>query len=234
RRHELGRGFGEPEWPNQGVDLRRKGELAMTRQANRYQANVGALATRKTQSGFSLVELLIAITVLAIGMAGILPVLIMGMNSNQANRQDSQAVTLAQMVTDQIAGRPASIDVNIPIQDCRPNNIGGPQNLNINTAAGGGALFQPNAGSALAGTIDFSQPIVGGYQMQYYAFGNNDVTTIDRSAALYDIRWNIVAVPGNQMKIVTVAARRVNVVGRSQLQNLLFTRPINLRTIVGS
>jgi prepilin-type N-terminal cleavage/methylation domain-containing protein len=206
----------------------------MTRQANARHVGVDRLATKKKQSGFSLIELMIAITVLAIGMAGILPVLLMGMNSNTANRQDSQAVTLAQMVTDQIASRQASTDVVLQIQDCRPANIGGPQNLNINTAAGGAALFQPNAGGGLPGTIDFSQPIVAGYQMQYYACGNNDVATIDGSAVLYDIRWNIVAMPGNQMKIVTVAARRIRVTSGSQLQNLLYSSPASLRTIVGS
>ncbi len=206
----------------------------MRRQATRCEVSAHLSANRGTHSGFSLIELMIAITVLAIGMAGILPVLIMGMNSNTANRQDSQAVTLAQMVTDQIAGQRASVDVVLQIQDCRPNNIGGPQNLNINTAAGGGVLFPATAGGGLAGTIDFSQAIVNGYQMQYYACGNNDVATKDGTAVPYDIRWNIVAMPGNQMKIVSVAARRVNVVRGSQLQNLLFTRPASLRTIVGS
>lgn len=185
--------------------------------------------------GFSIIELMIAITVLAIGMAGILPLVMMASNSNAANQRDSQAVMIAQMVMEQISARPASVNAAFTITDCRPAALGGPQVLNVNIAPGGANVYAANvAPSYLAGTIDYSQAVnavPAGYGMQYYACGVGNAAPTDGTQVIYDVRWNI-AVTGGTMKAVTVAARRLNTPGGTQLQKLLFVNPVTLRTIV--
>jgi prepilin-type N-terminal cleavage/methylation domain-containing protein len=186
--------------------------------------------------GFSLIELMIAITVLAIGLAGILPLVVMATNSNSANQRDSQAVMIAQMVMEQIAARPASVNTAFTITDCRPAALGGPQNLDVEIAAGGANVYPATVVPAnLAGNIDYSQGInavPAGYGMQYYACGVGNAAPTDGSQLIYDVRWNI-AITGGTMKAVTVAARRLNTPGgNTQLQMLLFVNPVTLRTIV--
>jgi len=187
-------------------------------------------------SGFTLIEVLLAMVILAIGMAGLLPMILIAMNNNTATRQDSQAVLLAESVIDTIASRPASSDATFTMVDCRPAGMGGAQTFTAKSAVGGAALG--SSSMYPAGTIDFgpaASTVTAGYQMTFFTCGDTqDTTTADNTQVPFDVRWNV-ATATDGIKVVTVSARRMgNVVAGSGIKNALFTHPVTLRTVVGN
>ena len=172
---------------------------------------------RRKNKGFSLIELMIAMFVLAVGVLGGMVMILMGMTRNNSNRVDTTATNAAQAVLEQIAGAPANTSPTITVTDCLGNN------LLVNTAGsaspGTGAPLQNN------GDIDFTQAAVTGYQMSYTVCGTNGLQTA------YDVRWHVTAVgPGNSGKLVIVSARQPFV---ATSKGIGFIAPVTLRTIVG-
>jgi len=180
---------------------------------------------------------MIAILILAIGLAGLLPVILVAMNNNTGSRQDSQAVMIAQMAIETIASRPASSDATFTVTDCRPTSFGGPQTLTINTVAADSAAGGQGAPLSANGSVDFSSTAIipAGYSMTFFACGDTGSSaTIDNTQIPFDVRWNVMNSTANTngLKLVTVAARRRGVAGGG-LQSLLYSQPVTLRTIVG-
>ena len=174
------------------------------------------------QNGFSLIELMFAISVLAVGMAALLPLFATAVLSNGKAKSDTTATMLAQTVVEKIAAQPASAGpANLTVTDCNP--AGGVQ-WQIATAAGAGAPLNAN------NEIDFTQPTVPSYNMQYMACGNNGKQTT------YDVRWNVqnIAGNGNRSRVIIVAARpaAASAVGDKN-KALTFALPVTLRTIGG-
>jgi prepilin-type N-terminal cleavage/methylation domain-containing protein len=172
------------------------------------------------QNGFSLIELMIAIAVLAVGMAALVPLFAVAVMSNGKAKTDTTATMLAQTVLEKVSAQPASAaPANITVTDCNP---AGGTTFQIATAVGG----SPLTGS----DIDFTATPVANYNMQYVACGNNG------RQALYDVRWNIQAIAGNgsRSRIITVAARPTGAgVAGNRNQLTMFAFPITLRTIGG-
>jgi len=204
------------------------------------------LKKTRGERGLTLIELLIALTVMAIGMAGLLPVILGALASNSRNKQDTTSVMLAQMVADRI--RNASAGTIFAIPDCLPAAAGGPINHTINTtagpspAAGQFAQNQANvnpstAAAPLPGTIDYTQAfaaIPAGYRMRFSTCAVAPfagATTVGRNA-FYDVRWNITQVD-SFTRLVTVAARPEGAGIRGSLNFVpQFAIPVNLRVIV--
>ena len=188
---------------------------------------------RESQAGLSMIELLIAMLVLAVGMMGSMILVRTAIVNNNRNKLDTTATALAQMVLEQINSRPASTNTNFNITDC--TGVASVVNPTGAAAPGGGAgaiLIQPP--SFNAGNIDFSQDyaaVPAGYAMQYVTCGpaNAQVT--------YEIRWNVTIVsgappPGTTFtKLVTVSARKRVATTTSALP--FFTVPVTLRGIGG-
>jgi type IV pilus modification protein PilV len=187
---------------------------------------------RKNQRGVALLELMIAMVVLAFGLLGLLPLLVSSIGTNTNNRLDSTAVLLAQSIAEHIAAQPASAVGVLQLTDCAGNV------WNVNTAgapgpAGAGATLY-TAGTApspqFVDSINFAQNVVpAGYQASFRNCDANNIRTT------YDVRWNIQnvrAINGATItKLVTVAARpRFN---NGQQMAIQFTLPVSLRTIVG-
>jgi prepilin-type N-terminal cleavage/methylation domain-containing protein len=178
--------------------------------------------------GFTLIEVMIAIIILAIGLTGLLPMMLVAVSNNTGTRQDSQAVMMAEKVVETITSQPAGSDATFSVTDCQPNGMGGPQNFTINSAAGGATVT--------GGAIDYTQSVgsVGaGYQMTFFVCGDTgDATTSDNTQVPFDVRWNVTNTNG--MKILTASARRAGTtkMAGTGLQTLLFSRPVTLRTIV--
>src|SRR4051794_38484182 len=63
---------------------------------------------RKSQQGMTLVELLIAMMVLAVGMSGVMTMVVAALASNGRNRTDTTATLVSQMVIEQMANVPAN------------------------------------------------------------------------------------------------------------------------------
>ncbi len=169
---------------------------------------------KATSTGFSLMELMVAMFVLAVGLLGGMMMVIIGMSRNNTNRVDTTATNVAQTVLEQIAGAPANSNPTLTVTDCVPNT------LNINTAPGG-------AGLKANGDVDFSANTAASlnansYQMSYKLCGNNGLQTT------YDVRWNVQAL-GGWGKLVTVSARQPFVASQTGIS---FISPVTLRTIV--
>ena len=179
---------------------------------------------RENQAGLSMIELLIAMLVLAVGMMGSMILVRTAIVNNNRNKLDTTATALAQMVLEQINSQPASATTIFQITDC----TGVASNVNPTMAAAPGAgatLIQPP--NFNAGNIDFSQDyaaVPAGYAMQYITCGpaNAQVT--------YEIRWNVTQMTGFT-KLVTVSARKRVATTTSALP--FFTVPVTLRGVGG-
>lgn len=185
--------------------------------------NMKRKSRRNRKQGFSLMELMFAVLVLAVAVLGALAMIVIGIGRNGSNRMDTAATNVAQTVLEQIAGVPAATAVGavpvlnnpvLTINDCTGAA------LLISTAPGGATVI-PNAQPG-AGDIDFSAVPVPGYQINYTVC-NNGIRTV------YDVRWNVQQVPNGWAKMITVAAREPMSV---QKGTLYYMPPVTLRTVV--
>jgi type IV pilus assembly protein PilV len=188
------------------------------------QAKETAKQSRRTrQAGLSMVELLVAMMVLAVGMMGSMILVRTAIVNNNRNKMDTTATALAQMVLEQINSRPVTTVTNITINDC----AGVARTINPNGAASPGAGATLLTSGFNSGNIDFSQDITAvpvGYGMQYVTCGpaNQQVT--------YDVRWNITNMTGFT-RLVTVSARKQIATNTGALP--FFAVPVTLRGIGG-
>jgi prepilin-type N-terminal cleavage/methylation domain-containing protein len=176
--------------------------------------------------GFSLIELMIAISVLAVGMSALVGLFITAVMNNGRSSTDTTATMLAQTVLEKIAAQPASSAATFTLRDCNPS---GGTNWTIATAG----AFSPGAGANLdssSASIDFTQPYSGvtsNYKMQFVSCGNNG------HQAIYDVRWNIQTIVANRSRVITVSARPQSAGNATSVSNLMFALPVTLRTVGG-
>src|SRR5438270_14023080 len=90
--------------------------------------------SRKSTSGFTLVELTVAMFVLTVGVLGGMIMIVLGMTRDNTNRMDTTATNAAQAVMEQIAAVPANNDAQLTVTDCVPTN------LTVTTAGSAGGL----------------------------------------------------------------------------------------------
>lgn len=178
--------------------------------------------TRKSQRGMTLIELLIALTILVIGMGAVMIMIATAIAQNSGTKYDSGGTMLAQTVTEQIISIPGNL--NPPPANPTETDCAG----TVHTIAVFGAPGPVGAGAAViaaTGNIDFTQAPggLGNYRMLFVSCGDGN------RQATYDVRWNIQTL-GPNTKLVTVAARRIDQATRSGTG---FNVPITLRTIVG-
>src|SRR5947209_3152734 len=110
-----------------------------------------ALSIRKkwnSETGLTLIELMIAMTVLAVGLAGIMAIVIAALYGNARNRTDTAATLISQMVIEQMADMPSTANTPFTITDCAGTN------WTVATAAGGAALKGNNGATWNATDID--------------------------------------------------------------------------------
>lgn len=176
--------------------------------------------------GFTLIEMLIAMAVLAIAALGGIAMIAIGIGRNNNLRSDTSSANVAQTVLEEIASLQATNDTTVTILDCAGNA------LSINTAAGGAAVVTgtPPFPGVGPGDIDFTQAKVAGYHANYVMCGPNGIT------ATYDVRWRIdpvgpAAPSGHYAKLVTVAALMPATVTNGAIS---FSAPVTLRTVVGN
>jgi prepilin-type N-terminal cleavage/methylation domain-containing protein len=168
------------------------------------------------ERGFSLIELLVAMVVLAVGLLAGLGMIIAAIASNGGPKTNTAAATLAESTLERIVAVPLSpTGVSSPtsLNDCAGNNFA------INTAPGGSPLVTTTWGIS----ADFQQPAVPGYSMLY-------VNCTSGQGLTYDIRWTIEAGPTPSTQLVTVSARAL---GTNTGPSAPFVRPVTLRTLRG-
>jgi Tfp pilus assembly protein PilV len=183
----------------------------------------------------SLLELMIAMSVLAVGMLGATGMILAGVQANTRNKTDTAAVVLDQQILEQFAtlnNYPKAGTVTIA--DC--GLIAGGANSHTAsltaTVAGAGATLYTAANAPLPsqfGDIDWTQPTpplatsaTAGYAMQYRTC-NGD---------LYEVRWNVMLVNGgtSNLSLLTVSSRQV--AAANTRASILFSNPTTLRTMI--
>jgi prepilin-type N-terminal cleavage/methylation domain-containing protein len=142
------------------------------------RGNAISANARRSQHGFSLLETICAIAILAIGMMGGAVMIMMAITTNNRNKLDTGGTAVSQYVMELVMGQLATGNGVVPITDCLGNNF------NIRVDGTGAAA---GAGSPLtaAGAIDFSQGKVANYSMVFNSCRANG------DPIPYDVRWNI-------------------------------------------
>lgn len=177
------------------------------------------------QKGMSLIELMIAMLVLATGLGALTILFIFSSETDNKTSKATSSTMLAQRVLEQISAQhPDSVQV-ITMTDCAGNA------WNINTVgaaapAGVGATINVNGGSPYYGYIDPTQnfgAVPAGYAMRYSDCGGNRQTQ-------YDVRWNIINI-NPYTRLITVSARQIS--PANKLGGRMFDLPANLRGIGG-
>ena len=174
--------------------------------------------SRKNTSGFTLVELTVAMFVLTVGVLGGMIMIVLGMTRDNTNRMDTTATNAAQAVLEAISAVPANVDVNLQLTDCA--NVTSSVTTAGGTGNGTGATLNANGN----GEVDFAQAAVANYQINYTVCNSNGLQTA------YDVRWHITTLPSGA-KLVIVAAGHATSYNKSHA--MAYIAPVSLRTIVG-
>lgn len=181
---------------------------------------------RYGERGSMILELLIAIVVLAVGLGGLLVLLVSSMYTNNRSGKDTTSTMVAEHVLEQISAQPADSVATLTISDCAGNA------WTINTApatlgAGNSGANGGNGANLLnTGIVDWTQAyasVPANYAMKYVDCGAGGGQTV------YDVRWNVIAI--TQYSRMIVASARPS--GAPQVGGLRFVVPPNLRTIGG-
>jgi prepilin-type N-terminal cleavage/methylation domain-containing protein len=177
----------------------------------------------------TLLELMIAMLILAIGLGGLTNVLVVAMATNNRNSKDTSATLLAQMVIEQISAQHPNSNSSISVTDCAGNTF------TISTTGGAspngaGATLVTTSTTTGYGGIDETQAITGiptGYAMEYVDCGGANNTGIPTT---YDVRWNVMTIDTNYTRLVTASARPKSA---STVGGLRFALPVTLRAVAG-
>jgi type IV pilus modification protein PilV len=178
----------------------------------------------------SLIEVMIAMLIMAIGLTAITELLILALNTNNRNAKDTTGTLLAQKVIEQIAAINPATPNTVNITDCAGNA------WSISTTEGAapngtGANLVTSTSSANYGAIDQTQSyanIPAGYAMQYV-----DCANAGSPQTTYDVRWNIMTLRAGSTRLITASARPA-ASAAGVLGGRLFAIPVNLRSIGGT
>lgn len=176
----------------------------------------------KKQSGMTLVEIMIALALLAVGMLALFGIFASAMQGNNKSNKDTSATMLAQMVMEQINAQAANATAPFLLTDCAGNQF------QINTLPGGATLY-PGANVLNGGGVDWTQapPTVAtvataGWDMVYVSCGAGG------QQIPYEVRWNIQTISTNS-RLVTVSAKQRS----SRTGGVRYAVPATLRSIGG-
>src|SRR5689334_2498221 len=100
---------------------------------------ISAKRADRSEQGFTLVELAVAMAVLVVGVLGGMVMILMGMSRNNSNRVDTTSTNVAQTVLEQVAASEPNSNPVLVVTDCVQTDPA-TSNLKINTAVGGAQL----------------------------------------------------------------------------------------------
>jgi len=174
-------------------------------------------------AGMSMLELMLAMAVLAVGMTAVTALFHTAILSNNRAKVDTSATMLAQTVLEKIATQPATQNATISLTDCGATPTTWVMATAGAAAPGNGATLDGNSGA-----IDFTQAyasVPANYKMEFAGCGAGGRQTV------FEVRWNVQTVSANT-RLITVAARPVGAgAGNHPVQ---FAQPVTLRTIGGT
>jgi prepilin-type N-terminal cleavage/methylation domain-containing protein len=171
---------------------------------------------QRAQHGFTMIELMIAVSVLVVGVVAVAQLIPAAMLLNTRNRADSSSLVYAQREMDQFVNYALTTPAPYTFTDQQGN-----ANLNL----GGATVFNAVVGNpvtTVAGhvAVDFSGAQVNGYGYYY-----TDQT--DTSGTTYDVRWAVI----NTGAAGSVYSRRF-ILGVRKLGGNGFMAPVTLDSTV--
>src|SRR5438270_12718011 len=81
------------------------------------------ISAANKQAGFSLIELLIALTVMTVAMLGLAILFATAAATNQKTKIDTTSTMLSQTIIDSIGAQPPNATAKFNILDCAGNNV---------------------------------------------------------------------------------------------------------------
>jgi type IV pilus modification protein PilV len=168
------------------------------------------------QTGFTLLEVMVAMVVLGVGLLGSIGMICAAAASNGGSKLNTTAATLAESTMERIVAIPAGSAGNsalTSLTDCRGNVF------TMDSSQGGSPLTSGGAFSS----VDFHQAAVPNYSMQYVMCSGGQNFT-------YDVRWRVDQGPTPSTELVTVSVRSTGNAGPAAA----LARPITLRTLRGN
>jgi len=183
---------------------------------------------RRSERGFSLIELMAAMLVLAVGLGALTPLLCTGMYADNNSANATTSTMVAEHILEQITGAQANAGGNLAggLTDCAGTNWAITLDA-ANQGAGSGGTYGGNGAKVTStGIIDWTQTyanVPAGYAMQYVACGNGS------HQITYDIRWDLITL-STQARAVVISARPL---ASTQVGGLRFIVPVQLRSIEG-
>ena len=179
---------------------------------------------RTSESGLTLIELLVAGAVLVFGMLSIMGLLIVAIGNNGRSKVDSTATMLNQAVLDQLSAKLAGGGPGSLTDDANCDGTGTTHSIGDDLGS------STSAGANLKGSkIDFTQAQssiandVNGnpFYMNYVDCTSNVKTT-------YDVRWDVQLL-GTSSYLITVGAKPL----KPLPSRFAFSIPVNMRAYVG-
>ncbi len=168
---------------------------------------------RHRESGFSILEMMIATIILLVGLVAIAQLVPTSVLMNYRNRTDSSALVFAQREMDQFLEQPLANDAFTDAQG-RLCSLGNAAPVNV-------VLGSPLVASLPL--IDFNQALVPGY-----SYAAPYVDPNDPSGTGYDVRWAVI-VTGDG---TTVSSKRF-ILGIRQQGGSGYFQPVTLDMMVG-
>jgi prepilin-type N-terminal cleavage/methylation domain-containing protein len=211
-----------------------------------HQRQLGCRRSTYGAGGFTLIELMIAISVLAIGMLGAMALMLMGMQTNSASKTDTTATVLDQEIIELYSTlKTYPLPGTVNIYDCALAGSNYHEaDLGKAVSPGAGATLYTAATApttAQIGDVNWTLPVgtlatttVPGYAMEYQTC----------SGDIYEVRWNVTdltpAAPpagsNGRLTLLTVSARPKSAVNatRAGAQNsaVLFAFPVTLHSML--
>lgn len=182
---------------------------------------------KNRERGTTLIELMIAMLVLATGLGALTTLIAACMITDNRNGKDTSATLLAQKVIEELSAQNTNSTNAVLLTDCAGNNWTIPSTQGTAAPSGQGAALATSASSPYYGGIDFTQSagsVPAGFSMQYVDCNANGTQTT------YDVRWNVMSVTANSTRLITASARQKGSIS----DGLHFAIPVTLRAIGGS